>query len=497
MTSSIVNNSFYLSSIYSDLKSSNGWTTHEIKLSLLLFSKLDKYRIWLPDFDNFDNDIEEFNKKVSNIPDTYVITKKEFQDVTGVRNEHLSREINKTRKLLGSKIINTPHHLDNNPDSGITIPWFSSIGYLSKIGEIRIVLNKPAIERLVALVKYSNISFQYIVKMQNHNAIYIYLVIKILKDSSNQNKLNLTINNFKEKLGLLNKYSEINLFRKYVLDVVKKEIYLHTDMDFDYKLRKAEAGKAFKYIDMNFAYKQGKSASKNSEKKLPKKIEAIESPFYQILVGWNIRARKVIELEEIYSLDVIQSAINLTLEKEKAGEIKTTKAAIFLGILENKQLASDEQFEKAKNELENQQDKKLREKISAEYDKLSSFILSNQDIIQSALTANTKQLPTTDKDAIPIFKKLKSINADKFRAYTVPILSFYHFESNSNVSSILSDIVDRSHYIEIEEYKDDMEIVQAYKKAFEKIKENEYISSQQKELLKKEVLESINILLGF
>jgi hypothetical protein len=36
-------------------------------------------------------------------------------------------------------------------------------------------------------------------------------------------------------------------------------------MDFDNKLRKAEAGKAFKYIDMNFAYKQGKSASKNSE----------------------------------------------------------------------------------------------------------------------------------------------------------------------------------------------------------------------------------------
>jgi hypothetical protein len=201
----------------------------------------------------------------------------------------------------------------------------------------------------------------------------------------------------------------------------------------------------------------------------------------------------VVELEETYSLDVIQSAINLTLEKEKAGEIKTTKAAIFLGILENKQLASEEQFERAKKDLENQQDKKLREKVSAEYDKLSSFILSNQDIIQSALTSNTKHLPITDKDAIPIFKKLKSIDADKFRTYTVPILSFYHFESNSNVSSILSDIVDRSHYIEIEEYKDDMEVVQAYKKAFGKIKENEYLSGQQKEVLKKEVLESINI----
>ena len=221
-----------------------------------------------------------------------------------------------------------------------------------------------------------------------------------------------------------------------------------------------------------------------------------ESTFKHILTGWNISAKKVGDLEKTYSLDVIQSAIELTLEKEKAGEIKTTKAAIFLGILENKQLASDEQFERAKIKIEQQQEKELREQVSAEYDKLSSFILSNQDIIQSVLTSNTKHLPITDKNAIPIFEKLKSIDADKFRGYTTPILSFYHFESNSNVSDTLSDIVDRSQYIEIKTYKDDMGIVQAYKEALDKIKENEYITDEQKEILRKEVQETINILLG-
>ena len=78
----------------------------------------------------------------------------------------------------------------------------------------------------------------------------------------------------------------------------------------------------------------------------------------------------------------------------------------------------------------------------------------------------------------------------------MPILSFYHFESNSNVSSILSDIVDRSQYIEIKVYKDDMEIVQAYKQALDKIKEDEYITVEQKDILRKEVQDSINILLG-
>tara|TARA_B110000285_G_C14479004_1_gene318951 strand:+ start:287 stop:433 length:147 start_codon:yes stop_codon:yes gene_type:complete len=37
----------------------------------------------------------------------------------------------------------------------------------------------------------------------------------------------------------------------------------------------------------------------------------------------------------------------LTLEKEAVGDIKTTKAAIFLEILKNKRLASDKQFERA------------------------------------------------------------------------------------------------------------------------------------------------------
>ena len=64
-------------------------------------------------------------------------------------------------------------------------------------------------------------------------------------------------------------------------------------------------------------------------------------------------------------------------------------------------------------------------------------------------------------------------------------MSFYHFESNSNVSSILSDIVDRSHYIKIDEYNDDMAIVQAYKKSLDSIKENQYITNDQKDLLKK------------
>ena len=42
-----------------------------------------------------------------------------------------------------------------------------------------------------------------------------------------------------------------------------------------------------------------------------------------------------------------------------------------------------------------------------------------------------------------------------------------------------------------------MAIVQSYKKALDKIKEDEYITDEQKDILRKEVQETINLLLGF
>lgn len=504
----IVKQSFYITGLFADIKSDSKWTECEIKTVLMLFSELSKHRVYIPDFykDKKNKIIDKtmLYESIAKVPREYVFTREEFSNKTSVSKSHLAREINKVRKSLVKKTINTPHPIDQDDfDSGETIAWFSKITYHNKTGEILIKINEDAIDRLVALVNYTKIDFSKIITIKNANSIFYYLFFKIIIDSTTKRYIEVSLKEFKEKINLSDKYIKISHFKEKVLDVIKKDINDITDLNMEYNLIKV--GRAFTKIKFTFDYKpeylEQKAKLKSNKAKQLNVIESTDinnydSPFEHILTGWNIRARKVVELEEIYSLEVIQQAIDLTLEKEKAGEIKTTKAAIFLGILENKQLASDEQFERAKNELEQQQDKKIREKISAEYDKLSSFILSNQDIIQSALTANTKHLPITDKDAIPVFKKIQSIDADKFRAYTVPILNFHHFESNSNVSSTLSDIADRSQYIEIETYKDDMAIVQAYKKALDKIKEDEYITDEQKDTLRKEVQESINILLG-
>jgi plasmid replication initiation protein len=506
MNSNLVDRSFYLTSIFADMKSDHSWTTNEEKMTLLVFEKLSEFRMFFKKHEDFEILRLEIQKNIKHVPLKYTLSKEDFRIITGVKPEHLAREIKKTAKGLLSKYVMTPHPLrpgDDKAFKGFT--WFTDIEYLNNSNDIIIKINESAIDRLVAFVHYTEINFKNLINVKNHNAIKMYIAIKIILDSSKKQtkELEMSVQDLKYRIGLQNKYINYTEFKKFVIEVIKKEINAFTDINLDYEFIKV--GRSFSKIKFIFDYKpeylEQKSKAKAKQLKEPTIIENTatddyDSPFEQILIGWNIRAKKVGEIEERYSLDAIQSAIDKTLEKERAGEIKITKAAIFLGILENKQLASEEQFERAKKELEHQKDKNIREKISAEYDMLSSFILSNQDIIQSALTANTKYLPITDKDAIPVFIKLKNIDADKFRAYTVPILSFYHFESNSNVPSILSDIVDRSYYIEIDEYNDDMSIVQAYKKALDKIKEDEYITSDQKDILRKEVHETINVLLG-
>ena len=98
MKNEVMKKSFYLTSLFADIKSDNNWTTYEAKLTLMLFAELEKYKIYLPDFNNFDNDILLYRKEISKIPQEYTFSKKQFQDATGVKTAHLSRDIKKTIK---------------------------------------------------------------------------------------------------------------------------------------------------------------------------------------------------------------------------------------------------------------------------------------------------------------------------------------------------------------------------------------------------------------
>lgn len=501
----IVKKSFYLTSLFADIKSEHNWTTNETKMTLLMLSELDQYKIYLPDFDNFDSSIGEYKKTLKNIPTSFSFTRKQFIDITGVRTEHAAREIKKTVKGLLSKIIITPHPLyPDDPNSLEGITWFTKINYSNGDGIINVKMNEDAIERLIAFVKYTNIRFENIIKLQNQYAIFTYIILKILIDSSKINHIEITVDDFKEKVGCSKKYKYVKDFRKYVLEVIDSEINKNTDIDFDYELVKK--GRSYSNIKFNFNYKvktnkkpeiiakvnnklnQGKQKAK--DEKLPKDIEAI-------LVSWGIKKEPTIkEWSTEYSKEAFQKSIDITLDAISKGNIKKTPAGYFKKVLENKKW--EENYLSEQKEIEAKKEKKRREdaKKSKEYDELYSFVLSNEDIISSVLTTHYKHLPIINRDAIPIFKKLKSLDADRFIAYkNTPVVKFYYFETDSYVESTLSDLIDRSQYIDIADYKDDMEIIESYKKALGDIKNNEYLTDNHKGILVKEIQQKINLLL--
>ncbi|MBK2027407.1 replication initiation protein [Allofrancisella guangzhouensis] len=435
MSIDLVKKSFYLTSLFVDIKSEHNWTTNETKMALLLFKELSKYKIYLPELDEFDDSIKELKDRVSKIPLRYTFNRKQFKEITGVANSVLAREIKKVAKGLGSKIISTPHpRCPKDPKSIFVAPWFSKIEYIDDTGDIDLELNHNILERLVAFVKYSKIGFEYIARIQNHNAIYTYLTVKILKDTSKQSSIKMTVSEYKESLGISNKYKALNNLREKVLDVVKKEINEYTDLNFDYKLEKGERGKAYKYITMMFNYKpeylKQKTKSTNKLSKEPQIIDSFnevsDSPFEHVLTGWGIRAKKVVEIEETYSLDVIQSAIDLTLEKEVAGEIKTTPAAFFIGTLENKELQSQAEFERQQQIIREQQEKEYQKQLASEYDAIQKFINDNEDELSKYLSAKSLNIEYPLNDSIrEQVANLVCVDAEKFKAFRPKLSVLY------------------------------------------------------------------------
>ncbi|MRN60426.1 RepB family plasmid replication initiator protein, partial [Brucella sp. 09RB8918] len=146
----------------------HSWTTIEVKTVLLVLEKISKYTIYLPNFDeNIQQD--EIDKAIKEIPLIYEISTDLFKEITGVRSDNLAREIKKVSKGLLSKVIMTSHPLESkNNKSFVGFTWFTKVEYSNNTGKILLKLNSDAVDVLVAFVKYSKVSFEYITKLKNN-----------------------------------------------------------------------------------------------------------------------------------------------------------------------------------------------------------------------------------------------------------------------------------------------------------------------------------------
>ena len=71
MNKDIVSKSFYLTSLFSDV-STSGYTSNEIKLLMLLFNELSRYKIYIPDFYEIDSlNKSKLIQEISKVPLEY------------------------------------------------------------------------------------------------------------------------------------------------------------------------------------------------------------------------------------------------------------------------------------------------------------------------------------------------------------------------------------------------------------------------------------------
>lgn len=441
---------FNLTSIFADIKSEHNWTTNEVKTVLMLFSQMNNHAIYIPDLDDDVNVKTELKDKLKEIPREYVFTKEKFAKVTGVSKANISREINKVRKGLISKVIHTPHPVDKSDDSGVSITWFSKIEYKASDSEIVIKLNDDALERLVAFVKYTRVSFKYISSIKNHNSIYIYLLVKIILDSSRKNTLKISIIELKEKLNLINKYKSLTLFKKHVLDIAMKEINDSTDISFNYSLEKV--GRAYKYVIFEFNHKKkiehdNIKQENDDENEIPVNTDYRES--YEItLLGWGISDSIVIKIKNNNDVEVIKKAINITQSALTKGTVKNSPANYFFGVLEQvkKQYQATQEakiYEKA--QVKRGEDLKKRSK---QFDVLKTFVLGHEQEIRQILFEASMYFPVMDHNLVKIGEYLQKQDKSIFENFKVPLLSYKDFSSNVITSVSLYEILEAVEFVQ-------------------------------------------------
>lgn len=420
----IVSKTFNLTSLFADIKSEHNWTAYEIKTVMLFFSKLEKYCVFLPDKDLDNIELEKYIEKT---PKSFTFKKEDFIFITGVRKEHLSREINKIRKSLISKAIHIPHPLyPEDEKSGISVTWFNLIEYNNSVGELKLYANPTALPRLLAFVKYAKVSFESIAKLKNSYSIFTYLSLKIIKDSSykqSETSFIIPIDEYKAKMGISNKYKMVRQFREFVLDVIAKEINSSTEFNFSYELIKE--GRSFNKIRFDFDYKEKPLITNQINNTDSNEFFGFdtsningESYFEAILTSWGIRAKKVVEIEESYSIDAINEAIEVTKQAIDSNSIKTTPAAFFIGTLENKELQSQVEFEREQELIRKQQEKERKAALLAEYEAIEKFINDNSDEISNYLSIRSGGgLFELSKDVKEQLDNLACVDIEKFKDF--------------------------------------------------------------------------------
>ncbi len=492
-----IKESFYLSEVLYGLKTQQEWSLYEIKMILMLLSKISDYRVYIKKTDNIiDINDDIVLDQLKNVPMEYKLSKTDFMNFTNIRHDNLAREIKKTCFSLLSKVIDTPNPLrPNDTKSFKMFTWFTDANYKDDESYIILTVNKETLKRLAVFTRYATITFQYIAPLKNKHSLSLYLVCKILQSQHYSNKvLKLSINELKAKLGLEKKYVKVTQLKEYVLDVVSSEINDKTDLVFDYELHKT--GKRFTDITLKFSQKKDISKQLDQPKRQPQEIEhqASDAPLnldvndQDIIIAaqlqsYGIPRNKALEYVTTYGVDTCKIGIEKLLgEIQKGRDIKNISGYL-VSCIENAGNNSSSQEIKAAMDAEEKikQDRKNQELVR--FNEFDEYIYNNREPIATLLLRHQEKEKLIDDVEIDMLRCLKRIvneydDLASIHPYYLKLKFKDDFINYEKIQSVVDELEVASKEERIAKLKTDLEAKKA---------ELEGVSGKAKGLVEKEI----------
>jgi plasmid replication initiation protein len=340
--------SAYIPALLAELRSEANWSLNQTKLFVYILTRFYKHKVLIPKESYNKEEVEQIN--LEHVDRRFSIDKDTIIELTGIPRSQFSREIRKITHGLKASVATIPSKLDGNIKSSyIHRSWFEEFEYVDNQGYINIEIDKKVFPYLIVFCSYTRIHLSYVLNFKNNYSFDTYIMLKMkLNRYTKSSSLSLSVEEFKERLGIKNSYStNFAMFKKAVLEKVETEINKNTDLVL--KIENIKTGKKVTNLLFNF--------SLNPEQDVNSSVpigyddtnlnvnnnERNSSHTYSVattLCSYGISIKNAEILVNDYGSKAVLNSINSLLSEINKGKDIKNVSGYLLGIIKNTPLHS-------------------------------------------------------------------------------------------------------------------------------------------------------------
>ena len=192
----------------------------------------------------------------------YLISAKEIELITGRIWNY--QQLRTSTEMIGSRMFEI-----ETAETYKQLWLFSYVEYLKGMGTFKVKINEEALPFFFELK--NNFTSMQLKSVLNCSSKYAKRLYALACQWRSIGKKRFEISELKKILGLINKkgeeqFTEITAFKKFVLEIAKKQINENTDIQFDYELMKK--GRAYHWITIHMNTQKFRQLEINFEKPL-------------------------------------------------------------------------------------------------------------------------------------------------------------------------------------------------------------------------------------